>query len=275
MSYCHKKISPSKMFFNKKSSKLISQYKGLKRKRSTTDVCNNEKKMRCHQFLDHCHDNNLDGVADCLTRGVDVNKVLEVGRSIAIENNFPELLDILLSLPDIKNTTKAQCTDLIYACEFGTPAIVSTSRLVQVPGLDINYQAEKYGNTAAILASERGQTDMLRILAETGRVDWNKANKGGQTPLYWALREGHSDIVDIIVQQPNIDYNVKSVKDVTLGHAAVLGGNVKSVETLAAQENFDCWNIPDDSGKTPIIMALDLDMTLIVEILLSVPNQSD
>ena len=68
----------------------------------------------------------------------------------------------------------------MFACHRGNPAIVS--RLVQVPGLDINYQ-NKDGETAAHLASYNGQTECVRILAETDRVDWNKADNWGCTPL--------------------------------------------------------------------------------------------
>ena len=52
----------------------------------------------------------------------------------------------------------------------------------------------------------------MRILAETGKVDWNKRNKWGCSPLYYALSKGQSDIVEIIVKQPNanIDYNIKT-----------------------------------------------------------------
>ena len=155
------------------------------------------------QFFRHCVDNNLEGVNDCLSRGVDVN-------------------------------TKGglQWTGLMYACEAGNPAIVS--RLVQVSGLDINYQ-NIYGSTAAYLASYFGHTECVRILAETGRVDWNKADMEGKTPLYWALIGGHSDIVDIIVQQPNIDYIVKKY-GYTMAKLAVIAGDVKCVETPAAQE---------------------------------------
>ena len=57
----------------------------------------------------------------------------------------------------------------------------------------------------------------------------------------------------------------------TLGHAAVWG-DVKCVETLAAQERFDCWNVPDRDGDTPIMKALKEDKTEIVEILLECPR---
>merc|ERR1719382_2424850 len=108
-------------------------------------------------------------------------------------------------------------TGLMYACERGNSAIVS--RLVEVPGLNINYQ-EDYGSTAAYLASESGHTECVRILAETDRVDWNKGAVGW-TPLYKAQENGHSDIVDIIVQQPNIDYNYNGRNGETLAHTAV------------------------------------------------------
>ena len=69
------------------------------------------------QFLNHCMEDNLQGVNDCL-------------------NGFFETL----------------CQGLTVACDRGNPAIVS--RLVQVPGLNFNYQDEVEGWTAAHLASK-------------------------------------------------------------------------------------------------------------------------
>ena len=232
------------------------------------------------EFLKYCRSNNLDMVRDCLNRGVDVNTVSEdgywSGRTIAAEKKYPELLEILLSHPDIKlnNTTDSmtvggQWTALMFACHLGNSAIVS--RLVQVPGLDINYQ-DKNGDTAAHWASYTGHTECMRILAETGLVDWNKADNHGRTGLYCALRDGASDIVENIVKQPNIDYNVQTKYGETLAQIAVRGGDLKCVETLAAQERFDCWNVPDSDGDTPVMRALKEDETEIVDILLRCPR---
>ena len=74
------------------------------------------KRDRNLVFLEACRSNNLEEVNDCLSRGLDVNTKGDWYGS--------------------------QWTGLMVACERGTPAIVS--RLVQVPGLDINYQNEKY-----------------------------------------------------------------------------------------------------------------------------------
>ena len=160
------------------------------------------------EFINHCLGNNLEGVNDCLSRGVDVNTKEE--------------------------SSGRHWTALMVACRAGNSAIVS--RLVQVPGLDINYQ-DRDGFTAAILASNKGHTECVRRLAETDRVDWNKRNRSGQTPLYWALisvRSTQTDIVNIIVGQPNIDYTVKNKGGYTLAHAAVTGGNLKCIKTLAS-----------------------------------------
>ena len=192
------------------------------------------------EFVKHCRDNSLEGMNECLSNGVDVN-------TKEINSNW---------------------TGLMYACQNGNPAIVS--RLLEVPGLDINYQ-DVNGVTAAHLASMWAQTECVRTLAETGRVDWNKTDNWGRTPLYWAIDNGLSDTVEIIVKQPNIDFNVKSQWGETLAWVAVTRGSVQCVETLATQERCHCWNVPDRRGDTPIMKALKLDCTEIVEILLRCP----
>ena len=112
------------------------------------------------KFLQHCEENELEEVRACLTRKVDVNRVSEDGHwsglTIAAHKNYLELLDLLLSHPDIKinQTTnhsgwfglnRRQWTALMFACRAGNSAIVS--RLVEEEELDINYQDED-GDTA-------------------------------------------------------------------------------------------------------------------------------
>ena len=199
---------------------------------------------------------------DSLSRGVDINTLSEAGwfgLAIAAEGNYLELLEIFLSHPQIKinNIGNKQQhwhkqTALMVACRCGNSAIVT--RLVQVPGLDINLQ-DGCGFTAVHHCSGVGETECLRIMAETGKVDWNKKDKYGETPLFWALRVGHSDVVDFIVQQPHIDYNVRTNDGKTLAQAAVKWGGVKFVETLAALDRCDCWNVPDSDGDTPNMKA--------------------
>jgi len=151
------------------------------------------------QFIKYCEKNNLAKVNKCLSLGVDVNTV---------------------SGSESEDYNQGQ-TALMIACKYGHSAIIS--RLVQVPGLDINYSDTDYGWTAAHLASHNGMTECVVILAETGRVDWNKKDDEGKTPLYNALEDRHDDIISIIAKQPNIDYNVKTNDGETLAQIAVDG----------------------------------------------------
>ena len=236
------------------------------------------------QFIENCHKNDLNGVTDCLFRGVDINTVSESeygdwsGLTIAAYNNNPELLEILLSHPDIKINIKtygkgdniSPWTALMFACTLGNSVIVS--RLVQISELDINYQDED-GCTAALLASFWGCTICVKILADTGRVDWNKGDHGNGAPLFQALLCGYCNIVDIIMEQPNIDYNLKTNCGRTLGQISVMHEVcVDCVKILASQKKCQCWNVPNSDGDTPVMIALKKNKTKIIKILLDCPR---
>ena len=109
------------------------------------------------EFIQYCEGNELEKVKACLTLGVDVNTVSKdkygtttySGLTIAAKKNYPKLLDLLLSHPDIKinQTTDAgvvlgwsggQISALMFACDAGNSAIVS--RLLEEKELDLNYQ---------------------------------------------------------------------------------------------------------------------------------------
>ena len=194
------------------------------------------------KFIKYCDRNKLAKVNECLSRGVDVNTVSQ-SRPLACNRGQ---------------------TALMVACKNGFSTIVS--RLIEVPGLDLNYETED-GYTAAHLASGNGHTECVKILAQTGKVDWNKRDSEGKTPLFWALEDVHWDTVDIIVKQPNIDYNVKTEEGKTLAHCVPL-----PYETFANLETFDCWNVPDKEGNTPVMFAVKNEGLEGVEILLRCPR---
>ena len=160
-------------------------------------------------FLQHCHDNNLEGVDDCLPVGIDVDIVSEDGKwsglTIAAEKNYLELLEMLLSNDvEINNTVRKygyERTALMVACSAGNSAIVS--RLIQEPDLDINYE-DRRGYTALLLADESGHTDCVRILAETGRVDWNKR-----------------EILAILLRYPGVDLSCRDKRGWSLVFRAI------------------------------------------------------
>ena len=109
------------------------------------------------------------------------------------------------------------------------------------------------GINAAYLAARMGYAGVIRLLAATEQVDWDKKDSRGWTPLHVALHHGHSDVVGIIAKLAGVKFSLKSICGFTTAMFAVMGGNVRCVEILAEQENCDCWNIPDPVGDTPLL----------------------
>ena len=235
------------------------------------------------EFLAFCFSGKLDEVSACLTLKADVNAKSEDGfwsaLTIAVHMNKPELLEVLLSHPNIDvNLTSShashksgniyQWTPLMFACFWGNTDIVS--RLAKAPKLDLKYR-DNFGDTAAHKACEKGHTECVRILAAAGRLDWNKGNRRGQTPLFLAVDGGHADILRIIVKQPNINYYLKSDNGQTLVEVAVNRGDLKCLEILASQKNCSGWIAPDKNGDTPVMMALKTNKIEIVKYLITLP----
>ena len=122
-------------------------------------------------------------------------------------------------------------TALLFACLRGNSAIVS--RLVKVPGLDINYQDEKLGETAALMASYRGHTEIVRILAETGKVDWNRRMMNDH-------EVGHFEVTPM---KGRIEIGVQTYDDgkQKITHLKALPGAEITGNTLIGSDPFD-WS---------------------------------
>ena len=81
-----------------------------------------DRNMCSQNFIQDCKNNNLKVLKKCLSRGVDVNTTQE--------------------------SDGKQVSALMVACEAGNSAIVS--RLVEVPGLDINYETAEGGDISRL-----------------------------------------------------------------------------------------------------------------------------
>ena len=75
----------------------------------------------------------------------------------------------------------------------------------------------------------------------------------------------NSDMMETILKVPGI---LQTVDDRTLANAAVLSGDGRKVELFLNQEKFNCWNIADEKGDTPIMTALKYGKVEVVEVLM-------
>ena len=143
--------------------------------------------------------------------------------------------------------------------------------LAQDLEIDVN-AVDALGRTAAYWAAQAGHTEVIRILASTGLVDWNKADRSGFTPLHGALYGKHFDVAGIIVKQGNVNFSVRTIIGRTLPLTAVIGGSVRCVEILAERQDCDSWNIPDNNGDTPLMEAIRWEKRDILQVLLNCPR---
>ena len=121
--------------------------------------------------------------------------------------------------------------------------------------IDIN-DVDDSGRTAAVTAARASKMKSIRMLAATGMVDWNKVDWSGTSPLHLAMYNGHAGIASIILQDDNVNLGLKTRDGATVGMAAVIGGNMDCVRTLAQMEYFHFWNISNNLGVTPVLEAI-------------------
>ena len=80
-------------------------------------------------------------------------------------------------------------------------------RLIQVPGIDLNFQNNK-GVTAAMWAVSSGKDECVKMLRNTPGVNWNIRDNSGWSPITYAVNDGNSDILQILLTIPTINPNV-------------------------------------------------------------------
>jgi hypothetical protein len=129
--------------------------------------------------------------------------------------------------------------DLIDAAENGD------IRLVQElldSGADINFQNID-GNTALMMASAWGYTEMGRLLLEKG-ADYNIRDNDGSTPLMIAAYEGDTEMVQLLLDK-RADPNIRDNDGSTPLMIAAYKGDTEMVQLLL------------DKGADPTIMDYD------------------
>ena len=243
----------------------------------------NSKKQLYSLFLSLCQENDVEKVIYCIKLGVNVNTVSEdkkwSGLVIAAKNNFPEILEILLSQPgiDVNLKSDVKCSPLMFACAAGHHEIVW--RLLQAPDIDTSHK-DYWGNTALHWAARNGQCKCLQQLAQMPvkpgpGLDWNCKDLMGRTALFLAISRGHSDCAKFIVSQSQVEVDFSGNNDgMTLAEAAVSSkseNRAECIKILADVEGVK-WSFFMKGGDTPIKRCLRNDQMEMFNILVKCPR---
>ena len=107
-------------------------------------------------------------------------------------------------------------------------------------------------NIAAVL----NDVAAINILAENPALDWNCGGDILTHPLTAALELGNVEAVEILLSQPTLNIIGTGLGGNSLGHFAVESASpVKCVELLSKDPRIN-WNVRNDNGETPIMLAL-------------------
>jgi len=210
-------------------------------------------------FLRACDRNDLEKVRHCLDIGANVNwkgnDLLErSGLHLAANNNYEELLELLLSQPgvDVNITDKYNNTPLFVAWRHEN----IVRRLCQVNGIDPNIRARGY--TALHFAAFNNKPGSIEILRTLPNVDWNVRTNRGVYPLTVAVMRGYADFLQTLLSVPHLDLSVTDGRGRTVAQIAVEeeeGERQRCVEILSRERRVD-WNIKNSDGDTPVMFCL-------------------
>jgi len=155
-------------------------------------------------------------------------------------------------------------TALILAAEKGHKDIVEA---LLVQGADVNAKG-RYGDAALICAAQNGHTDIVRALLAQG-ADVNAQNKGGDTALILAAYNGHKDIVKALLDKgADIDVNAQNKGGDTALIWAAHNGHTEVVQALLAKGVNINVNAQNKFGNTALIVAAAKGHTEVVNVLL-------
>jgi len=211
-------------------------------------------------LIEACKNNDLQDVEYYLQHNADVNQVNHRGQTplfIASLNNNIEIIRLLLSVENIDVNPVA---DLGFTPLSITRSVAIVHMLIEA-GANIN-QRDHLGRTLLMNVSQRGRTEIVRILIEHG-ADIS-VSSGHKTATYMACEHGHAEIVRLLLAA-GADINQTNFRGKTLLRKASQYGYIDVVRVL-----LEAGANPNQvvNGETPIYTATRYGRHNVVRMLL-------
>ena len=196
---------------------------------------------------------NLSMVSLLVEQGADINaKGGHSGNALylACSKKHKAVVDFLIEHgADINARLMDDDTALIRACSLLGKSLDAVQFLVG-KAADVNLQNSR-GETALLLASRYGYTEIVEILVQKG-AEVNLQSISGEIALFKASTRGYKEIVEILVQG-GADVNLQTTSGETALLAASRSGYKETVRILV-QGGADV-NLQTTSGETALLAA--------------------
>jgi len=212
--------------------------------------------------------------------GADVNWKEEdtsfTGLIIALAGTKKDVLEFLPSKgADVNLTDEAEGgrrTPLMWVCLTGKPDLVE--RLCQVPGILLNARHHILGHTALMCAAAENNVQCIEKLRAVAGVDWNVVTGLGYSALMLAIQRGHFGAVEALLPVSSLDLNWYSRAGLSAALIAVQSDHVDALKILQllCQDGRVNWNITDEKGDSPVVVALYLNKVEMFRTLVKTPG---
>ena len=173
---------------------------------------------------------------------------------------------------DVNQTdVKLGMTALMWACVVGLPVMVE--RLCQVPGIDINYQDDsRLENTALMHAVAHNNLQCVEKLRAVTGLNWDVEDSFGHSALMVAVVLGHTGIVETLL--PVCSLSITNTDGNTVTHLAVKSTKAVALRILQVlcQDGRVDWNTVDREGRSPAMIALELNKVDMFRCLVRTPG---
>jgi ankyrin repeat protein len=125
-------------------------------------------------------------------------------------------------------------------------------------------EKDKDGRTALMLASERDHTEVVKLLLDKGAL-LDKKNEDGRTALWWASEKGHAEVVRLLLDKGAL-LEEKNRNGRTALMLASMKGHAEVVRLLL--DRGALFDEKDKYGDTALMSTSEKDHTELVKLLL-------
>jgi len=221
-----------------------------------------------NMFLKACADNKKGIVQAFLKKGsINVDKRDPAGRtplSHACQKGARDIVQLLLQHgADVSMADNSSNAPIHYAAQTGNKNIVE---LLLAKDVDVN-ASNQSGTTPLLIAVQNGRTELALFLLGKG-ADKDIKDNVGRNAMDYASAAGLRDFIKAADEGGAA--TGKDDAGNTRLHQAVHNGQSEVVKALLAGDAGKASvNEPNDQGKTPLLIAVDISSVPIVEMLLN------
>lgn len=223
------------------------------------------------EFVKIINIGNIEQIKQFLDKGADVNIKNEYGKTAlihALEQKNEKCVIFLLKHPKIHVTQEILIEKLFQASRNGNVEFVE---ILLQKGVDVNTQDNVWDRTALMLALEKGNVEVAKLLAAHPGTEVNIKDKSDMTALMYALENKFTGIAFSLLERPEMNVNAQDFIGRTALMLALEKGNMEIASLLLQRPEIDV-NARDKDDWNVINYAVSKNLLDLVIVLLKHPK---